>query len=140
MAKKHYHGSCHCNAVRYEVDLDLAKGTQRCNCTLCWKARNWFAFVGANDLQLLTDANDMSEYRWTPKGKPEPFLTHRFCKHCGTRIYATGELDAMGGRFYALNIPTLDDVDIGELRNAPLTYNDNFHDAPGNTPANTGLL
>lgn len=140
MAKKHYHGSCHCKAICYEVDLDLAKGTNRCNCSICWKARAWFAFVGGDDFQLLTRPDEMSEYRWTPAGKPEPFLTYSFCRHCGTRIYATGDHESMGGRFYALNIPTLDDVDKDELAVAPLTFIDNLHNRPDRKPDDTRLL
>ncbi len=31
-----YHGSCHCGAVRFEIDADLTEFS-RCNCTLCRK-------------------------------------------------------------------------------------------------------
>jgi len=140
MPTKHYQGSCHCKAVRYEADLDLANGTNRCNCSICWKARAWFAFVGGSGFTLHTRPEEMGEYRWTPAGQPGPFLTYAFCKQCGVRIYATGDFEAMGGRFYALHIPTLDDVDMDELAAAPLKFVDNLHDKPDREPADISLL
>lgn len=140
MSKKHYQGSCHCKAARYEADIDLAKGTERCNCSLCWKARAWFIIIGGGDFQLLTGPDEIGEYRWTPVGHPEPSLTYGFCKHCGVRIYATGDDPSLGGRFYAVNIPTLDDVDKDELAAAPLKFNDGLHDRPDRRPEDVRML
>ena len=66
-------------------------------------------------------------------------LTYRFCSRCGIRLYATGELPQLGGRFYALHVPTLDDVDREELVSAPLNFVDNAHDRPDRAPIDTRL-
>jgi len=135
MPLKTYTGSCHCGAVRYEADLDLAAGSNRCNCTLCFKARAWFSFVkGAEHFRLLQGADALSEYRWQPPERPAPFLTYAFCRHCGIRLFARGELPQMGGTFHALHIPTLDDATVDELAASPLHYvdgrNGNFQEPP----------
>lgn len=140
MAYRRYHGSCHCQAVRYEAGFDLADGTNRCNCSICSKARAWFLFVRGDAFTLLAGEEHLGSYRWQPPGQAQPFLTYRFCQRCGVRLFATGEWDRMGGRFYALHVPTVDDLDREELVNAPLKYNDNLHDRPDRTPADTRLL
>lgn len=140
MTLKHYHGGCHCGNVRYEADIDLAAGTHRCNCSLCRKARAWFCFVTADRLRVVAGEDAMSEYRWTPPGRAEPGLAYRFCSHCGVRLFATGELAALGGRFYAVHVPTIEGVDADELARAPLNFVDNAHDRPDRAPADTRLL
>ena len=120
--------------------LDLAKGTIRCNCSICKKARAWFAFAGGNDLRLLTGEDSLTNYQWTPSGRPGPGLTYRFCKTCGIRIYATGDAEFMGGRFYALAVSTLDDVSTDDLASAPLKFIDNLHDRFDREAADTRLM
>ena len=136
---KTYTGSCHCGAVRYEADLDLAAGTNRCNCSYCAKVRAWFAFArGAAAFRLLEGASALSEYRWTPPGR-ESHLVFSFCKHCGVRTFARGELAALGGVFHAMSVPTLA-LDEGELKTIPITYIDGKHDDYARVPAETRAL
>lgn len=108
MSLETFTGSCHCGAVRFEADLDLEEGSNRCNCSYCAKARAWFAFAkGAQRFRLL-DGSATSEYRWTPPGRAEPHLAFTFCRVCGVRTYARGELEALGGTFNAISVPALD--------------------------------
>jgi hypothetical protein len=140
MTYQKYQGSCHCQAVRYEAEFDLAAGSNRCNCSICSKARAWFLFVRGDSFKLLTGEDVLSDYRWLPPGRSESGLTYRFCSRCGIRLYATGEWAQMGGRFYAVHVPTLDNVDREQLAMAPLNYIDNAHDRPDRTPADIRLM
>ena len=123
MTTKTLHGSCHCGAVRFETDIDLGNGSNKCNCSYCTKARAWFAFVPGTAFRLKSGAEALSEYRWTPPGKPEPFLTYAFCKTCGVRLYGTGD-HPESGRMYAIAVSALDDADADELAAAPVKYFD----------------
>jgi hypothetical protein len=121
MPVKTYAGSCHCSAIRFEADIDLDEGSNRCNCSYCAKVRVWFAFAqGAKRFRLL-DGSGVSEYRWTPPGRPEPHLTFTFCRTCGVRTFARGELEALGGTFHAVHLPTLD-LTPEQLAAIPVSY------------------
>ena len=137
MAIKTYTGSCHCGAVQYQADVDLDKGTLRCNCSLCKKARAWFAFVTPEHFRLEKGEEAMADYQWTPAGKPRPNLHYRFCKTCGVRTFAEGN----GGKFYAVAIATLDGIeqDADQVAKS-IKYVDGRHDDYGHKPADTRLL
>jgi hypothetical protein len=123
--KKTYRGSCHCGAVAFEVDLDLARGTNRCNCTFCRKARFWMAIVPQTELRVLRGADTLEDYRHVPEGRTEAFLHLTFCRRCGVRPFTKGDYwSALGDEFYAVNVACLDDVSDEELANAPVSYVD----------------
>lgn len=136
MAVKTHSGSCHCGAVRYEAELDLAAGSNRCNCSYCTKARAWFAFAKGAGRFRVSGADSLTEYRWAPPGQSEPFLTYAFCKTCGVRVFAKGELEALGGTFHAVPVNTLD-LSPEQLAEIPIQYvdgrGDNFDAAPAVT-------
>ena len=121
--QKTYTGSCHCGAVRFECELDLAQGTNRCNCSFCRKARFWMAIAKAEAFRLLAGSDVLADYQHVPPGRPDPFLHLSFCGRCGVRPFTRGGyLPALGGEFYAVNLACLDDVTDDELANAPVRY------------------
>lgn len=141
MALKTYLGSCHCGAVRFQADFDLSTGTNKCNCSLCTKSRAWFVFArGRDHFRLIAGADALSEYQWTPPGRPHPFLHYRFCRMCGIRAFAQGELESLGGTFHAVPVTSLDDVDPDELAAAPINYVDGRHDRFDRPPEDRRLM
>jgi hypothetical protein len=122
---KTYQGSCHCGVVRFEADLDLAEGVNKCNCTYCTKARSWFAIVPPEHFRVLAGKNAVRSYRWTPPGKPASYLHHDFCTTCGVRTFGGG---GEKPDFYYVAIAALDGVDPDTLAAAPVRVADGLHD------------
>ncbi len=126
---KTYTGSCHCGAVRFECELDLSAGTNRCNCSFCRKARFWMAVAKAPAFRLLAGAGALVDYQHTPAARPEPFLHLLFCGRCGVRPFSKGGyLPALGAEFHAVNLACLDNATDDELAAAPVTYVNGLHD------------
>ena len=132
--KKTYQGSCHCGAVRLEADIDLAQGTIKCNCSICFKTRTWLAGVPASDFRLLTDEKLLGDYQFGKKT-----IHHRFCTKCGVRPFSQAS-DPKGKKLYAVRVNCLDGVDPKELIAAPVKYVDMLHDDFKSTPAETRHL
>jgi hypothetical protein len=140
MPLKTYSGRCHCGAVRFEAEVDIAEGTIKCNCTSCTKARSWLVFTPADRFRLVAGADAQADYQWTPPGRAGPTVRFHFCRICGIRTPGRGEMEAMGGAFYAVQLPLLDDVDRDELAAAPIRYLDGRHDRFDRPPADIRFL
>lgn len=132
---KTYTGSCHCGAIRYEVELDLAQGTGKCNCTFCTKSRAWSAFARPPQFRLLAGKDKARAYRKHPEAP-----TKYFCAECGTLTHALGSADYMGGDFVGIFLSSLDDVEPQELIDAPVRYSDGRNNNWQNPPAETRHL
>jgi len=136
MAKKTYHGSCHCRRIRFEADLDLAAGTGKCNCTYCWKARSWSIGIKPSDFRLLSGESDRRFYGFRENSQNH----HVFCNTCGIRVYTEGDIPEIGGAYVSVALSALDDLPAEELVAAPLAYMNGRDDDWFHTPAETRHL
>lgn len=104
-----YIGGCHCKAVQYEVEADLAK-TFVCNCSHCEMKGFILAFVPGANFMLLSGEDTLTEYRFNKKK-----ITHLFCKVCGVQPFGRG-MDQAGNATVMINVRCLAGVDLSTLQ------------------------
>lgn len=93
--------SCHCGAIRLEVDAAL-DDLVRCNCSTCRRfgALHWY--VKTDQVKLVDERRHLSTY--VPQAL---HAGHHFCGTCGTSICRTGYPDGV----IALNANCIDEID-----------------------------
>ena len=126
---KTYKGSCHCGDVRFEADIDLSRGTSRCNCTFCLKTRAWAAYVKPDSFRLAAGSREGVAYQ---KHAEAPVKYH--CPRCGVLTHAKGDAEYMGGPFVSVFVTTLDDASPEELASGPVRFCDGLHNNWWNPP------
>ena len=99
-----YHGSCHCGAVRFEIDTDGIDTVTECNCSICHKKGALFHRVPEERFRLLEGEGELSLYQFNKR-----IARHFFCRHCG--IYAFHR-PRSAPEAYLINVRCLDDYDL----------------------------
>ena len=109
MAVEAHEGGCHCGAVRYQATLDLGEPVIACNCSICRAKGLLLSFVPADALELRRGEDELADYRFNTRK-----IAHRFCRACGVEVF--GQVEGQGA---AINVRTLDGVDIAALKQQP---------------------
>lgn len=129
-----HRGSCYCQKVKYEADVDLSKGTFKCNCTICFKTREWGVPFPLSNFKIIEGESELTEF----VGKSQLDCKFYFCKHCGTRLYAAGKIGENLTCFLSVN--TLDDVDRKQFAELEVKYYDGLNDNWNAPPDITSYL
>ena len=118
MNEKHQ-GSCHCGAVRFEVELEAGQPASRCNCSACTKIAQTGRIVKPAAFKLLAGKESLGVYEWGDK-----ISKRNFCKVCGVHCFGLGHLEQLGGDYVSVNMNCVDGFDPGL---AQVVYFDGRH-------------
>ena len=133
--KKPYHGSCHCGAVRFECELDLAEGTSKCNCSICTKTRFWKAIARADAFRLLQGEDALEDYQFGGNA-----LTTTSAGAVASNPSVAGRWRHSAASSMPSTSPALDDATDEELAQAPVIHEDGRNDRWERAPAETRYL
>lgn len=79
-----YKGSCHCQAIRFEVEASEKIEADLCNCSICTKSGFLHLIVPKNKFKLLSGSESTSTYRFG-----SGIAKHTFCEVCGVKPFYT---------------------------------------------------
>lgn len=97
-----YRGSCHCQAVQFEVETDSSELTT-CDCSICMRKNAVMVKVHESKFRLLAGEDSLSTYRFHTQT-----AAHHFCKVCG--IY-TFHRKRVTPDYFGINVFCLENFD-----------------------------
>jgi len=97
---RRHRGSCHCGAVRFEVQAPAVVSALSCNCSICSRHGYLHLIVDAARFHLLCGADVLSEYRFGTG-----VARHLFCGICGIKAFYIPRSKPEG---YSVNLRCVD--------------------------------
>jgi hypothetical protein len=73
-----YKGSCHCGAIRFEVEADSEVRSEQCNCSICAKTGFLHLIVPASRFRLIKGSESVRPY-YVPRSNPDGFDVNVRC-------------------------------------------------------------
>ena len=96
--------SCHCGAIKLEVNAEL-EGLRQCNCSTCARWGMYIWTVPSKAVRLASPGTGMGTYYWRFANEG-----YHWCQNCGTPMYRTWPHD-----FITLNARCIDGIDIFDM-------------------------
>lgn len=101
-----YRGSCHCGAVRFEIETDFLELTT-CDCSICRRRNALMVKVHESRFELLSGVEALIEYRFHTMT-----ARHFFCRICGIYPFHRKRVTP---DFLGINVHCLEDFDPGDI-------------------------
>jgi len=105
----HFHGSCHCGAIKFSFNGEEITNGLRCTCSICTRKGALMSAeaMPAENLKIEADEKDIGLYQFGNK-----VAKHYFCKTCG--IYTHNETLRLPGHM-RVNLDCIEEVDTSKL-------------------------
>lgn len=104
-----FEGSCHCGAVRFEVNAQPPTKAISCNCSHCRRKGFLLSFFPAEQFTLMQGEESLGSYKFNTHK-----IDHRFCQKCGTEAFAEGN-NPDGSAVRAVNLRCVPSIDLDLL-------------------------
>ena len=111
MALVTFRGSCHCGAVRFEVEAPAELELFECNCSICSRFGYLHLIVPASQFRLLSGDDSLTSYRFNTG-----VANHLFCRTCGVKAFYVPRSHPDG---YSVNARCLDKDTIRSMKVVP---------------------
>jgi len=94
----HFEGSCHCGAVKFEIEVEPVETTV-CDCSLCAKKNARMIQVHESGMTITAGQDNLALYQWNTG-----VARHYFCRTCGIYPFHRKRAvpDAYGVNVYCL--------------------------------------
>lgn len=77
-----YQGSCHCKAIRFEVEASETLEVEDCNCSICSKTGFLHLIVPKSHFKLISGTDKLTTYTFNTG-----VAKHTFCSICGVKPF-----------------------------------------------------
>ena len=104
---KTHQGSCHCGAIKFEIDAPADLHAHACNCSICAMSGGDRMIVPAARFRLLCGEEAITTYQFNTN-----IARHTFCQYCGVKPFYTPRSNPDG---LSVNIKCLDRTYINSI-------------------------